>query len=68
MNMNEIIKLKVSNEKESEINTFMKCLDETFEAGRAVDKNLTYKQNLRICLRVFLSTEEFQPKTIKELS
>ena len=67
MNINEIIKLKVSNEKESEINTFMKCLDETFEAGRAVDKNLTYKQNLRICLRVFLSTE-FQPKTIKELS
>ena len=67
MNINEIIKLKVSNEKESEINAFMKCLDETFEAGRAVDKNLTYKQNLRFCLRVFFSTE-FQPKISKELN
>ena len=67
MNINEIIKLKVSNEKESEINDFMKCLDETFEAGRAVDKNLTYKQNLRNCLTVLFSTE-FQPKISKELN
>ena len=67
MNINEVIKLKVSNEKESEIDDFMKCLDETFEAGRAVDKNLTYKQNLRICLKILFSTE-FQLKTIKELS
>jgi hypothetical protein len=67
MNINEVIKLKVSNEKESEINDFMKCLDETFEAGRAVDKNLTYKQNLRNCLTVLFSTE-FQPKISKELN
>jgi hypothetical protein len=67
MNINEVIKLKVRNEKESEINDFMKCLDETFEAGRAVDKNLTYKQNLRNCLTVLFSTE-FQPKISKELN
>ena len=67
MNINEVIKLKVSNEKESEINDFMKCLDETFEAGRAVDKNLTYKQNLRNCLTVLFSTE-FQLKISKELN
>ena len=67
MNINEVIKLKVSNERESEINAFMKCLDETFESGRAIDKNLTYKQNLRICLKILFSTE-FQLKTIKELS
>ena len=67
MNINEIIKLKVSNEKESEINAFMKCLDETFEAGRAVDKNLTYKQNVRNSLTVFLSNE-WKPKISKELN
>ena len=67
MNINEILKLTVSNEAESEISDFMKYLDESFESGRAIDKNLTYKENLRIMLRVFFSTK-CQFKTIKELN
>ena len=67
MNINKKINLTLSNEIESDVSAFMKMLDETFKLGKKVDKNLTYKQNLRICLRVFFSTE-FQPKTIKELN
>lgn len=67
MNKNEKINLTLSNKNVSEINTFMTMLDETLKVGRKVNKNLTYKKNLRNCLTVLFSTE-FQPKISEELN
>jgi len=67
MNKKKNINLTLSKKSESRINAFMTMLDETFKLGRQDNKNLTYKQNVRNSLTVFLSNE-WKPKMNKELN
>ena len=61
------INLTLSKKSESHINAFMTMLDQTFKLGKQDNKNLTYKQNVRNSLTVFLSNE-WKPKMNKELN
>jgi hypothetical protein len=66
MNTKKKINLTLSKKSESQINTFMTMLDKTLVLRRKYKKNISYKQNLKENLKIFLSNQ-FQPKMMKGL-
>ena len=59
MNKKKNMTLTLSETNWSNINAFMKVLDETLKTRRKYNKNFTYKQNFKEHLKIWLS-EEFQ--------
>jgi len=57
MNKKKKINLILSNKRESDINAFMTMLDKTLVLRRKNKKNISYKQNLKENLKIFLSNQ-----------